>query len=88
MKKVLALIVFVVVAGCSTKKNTVISRAYHSTTAKFNPLFNGQEALRYGVLDITAQHKDNYWLRLSVDPFVLPDAFSEGSENEQAAGSD
>lgn len=77
MKKVLALIVFVVVAGCSTKKNTVISRAYHSTTAKFNPLFNGQEALRYGVLDITAQHKDNYWLRLSVDPFVLPDAFSE-----------
>ncbi len=77
MKKVLALIVFVVVAGCSTKKNTVISRTYHSTTAKFNPLFNGQEALRYGVLDITAQHKDNYWLRLSVDPFVLPDAFSE-----------
>ena len=55
----------------------MLNRAYHSTTSKFNPLFNGEEALRYGTLDITQKYVDNYWLRLSVDPYQLPDAFSE-----------
>lgn len=64
-----------VAAGCSTKKDRFISRAYHSTTAKFNPLFNGNEALRYGVLDITQRYEDNYWLQLPVDPYALKDPF-------------
>ena len=64
-----------VAVGCSTKKDRFISRAYHSTTAKFNPLFNGKEALRYGVLDITQRYEDNYWLQLPVDPYTLKDPF-------------
>ncbi len=71
------------VAACSTKKNGAINRAYHSTTSKFNPLFNGQEALRYGTLDITQKHQDNYWLRLSVDPYQLPNAFSEAYNSNE-----
>lgn len=78
MKKTLLFFgLIVVVAACSTKKNGAINRAYHSTTSKFNPLFNGQEALRYGTLDITQSYQDNYWLRLSVDPYQLHDVFSE-----------
>lgn len=78
MKKALLFLgLMMMVAACSTKKNGALNRAYHSTTSKFNPLFNGQEALRYGTLDITQKHQDNYWLRLSVDPYQLPDAFSE-----------
>jgi tetratricopeptide (TPR) repeat protein len=84
MKNVLFLFgLMLVVLGCSTKKNGALNRAYHSTTSKFNPLFNGQEALRYGVLDITQQHRDNYWLRLSVDPYLLPDAYSEEDTNNE-----
>lgn len=78
MKKTLLFFGLVLmVAACSTKKNGAINRAYHSTTSKFNPLFNGQEALRYGTMDITQKYDDNYWVRLSVDPYQLPDAFSE-----------
>lgn len=78
MKKALLFLgLIVMVMACSTKKNAAINRAFHSTTSKFNPLFNGQEALRYGTLDITQKHKDNYWLRLSVDPYLLPDAYSD-----------
>ena len=82
-KAVLFFGLILMVVACSTKKNGAINRAYHSTTSKFNPLFNGQEALRYGTLDITQNYQDNYWLRLSVDPYQLPDAFSdEDNSNE------
>jgi 7,8-dihydro-6-hydroxymethylpterin-pyrophosphokinase len=84
MKKTLLFFgLILMVVGCSTKKNGALNRAYHSTTSKFNPLFNGEEALRYGVLDITQKKQDNYWLRLSVDPYGLPDPYSyEESTNE------
>ena len=84
MKKTLLFFgLILMVAGCSTKKNGALNRAYHSTTSKFNPLFNGEEALRYGVLDITQQHQDNYWLRLSVNPYDLTDPYNnEETTNE------
>ena len=53
-----------------------MNRFYHKTTSKFNPLFNGEEALRYGLLDITLNHNDNYWLRLPVDPYILQEAYA------------
>ena len=84
MKKTLLFFgLIVVVAACSTKKNGAINRAYHSTTSKFNPLFNGQEALRYGTLDITQSYQDNYWVRLSVDPYQLHDVFSEEKNSNE-----
>lgn len=82
-KAVLFCAIILVAVGCSTKKNTATSRFYHSTTSKFNPLFNGEEALRYGLLDITQSYQDNYWLRLPVDPYVLPDPYDdEAATNE------
>lgn len=84
MKKTLLFFGLILLIGaCSTKKNGAINRVYHSTTSKFNPLFNGQEALRYGTLDITQNYQDNYWLRLSVDPYQLPDIFSEEKNSNQ-----
>ncbi len=63
--------------GCSTKKDSFARRAYHETTSKFNPLFNGTEALRYGRLDIENNYKDNYWVQLSVAPYQLPDVYAD-----------
>jgi hypothetical protein len=61
---VLFCVIILVAIGCSTRKDAAVNRFYHKTTAKFNPLFNAEEALRYGLLDITLNHSDNYWLRL------------------------
>ena len=58
-----------------------MNRFYHKTNSKFNPLFNGEEALRYGLLDITLNHDDNYWLRLYVDPYILPVAYESEEVN-------
>ena len=38
-----------VLFGCSTKKNTSMSRFYHAMTARFNIYFNGEEAYKDGV---------------------------------------
>ena len=73
---VLICVIILLAIGCSTKKDAAVNRFYHKTNAKFNPLFNGEEALRYGLLDITLNHNDNYWLRLPVDPYVLPEAYA------------
>lgn len=37
------------VAGCSTQRNTPVSRTYHSVTTKYNVLFNGQEHFKAGL---------------------------------------
>ena len=58
-----------------------MNRFYHKTNSKFNPLFNGEEALRYGLLDITLNHDENYWLRLYVDPYILPVAYESEEVN-------
>lgn len=48
------------VASCSTKKNTIFSRAYHNTTAHFNGYYNGKLKLKEGVDKLASQHTDKY----------------------------
>ncbi|MFA5575075.1 MAG: hypothetical protein WC994_08495 [Brumimicrobium sp.] len=37
---------FVIIGACSTEKNTFVNRVYHSTTARYNGLFNAREMIR------------------------------------------
>ncbi len=67
--------VFFVVAGCSTRKDGFVNRAYHQTTTQYNILFNGNEALNQGVETQTEAHQPNFWTRLPLDPFPLPDIY-------------
>ena len=48
------------VAGCSTKKNTSKSRFWHSFTARYNTYFNGSQAFLEGTEQKEKGHKDNY----------------------------
>ena len=48
------------VAGCSTKKNTSKSRFWHSFTARYNTYFNGSQAFIEGTEQKEKGHKDNY----------------------------
>ena len=53
-------------ASCSTKKNTIFSRAYHNTTAHFNGYYNGTLKLKEGIDKLAGQHTDKYDRILSV----------------------
>jgi tetratricopeptide (TPR) repeat protein len=52
--------------GCSTKKNTFLSRTYHNLTAHYNVYWNGMDNLRQGKKEFEASLKDNYALVLPV----------------------
>ena len=60
----ITLLFFLLVAGllaaCSTQKNNSGSRFYHSTTARFNTLYNGRVAFNQGVEAQEKGHVDNY----------------------------
>ncbi|MEG2514463.1 MAG: hypothetical protein RSA92_03925, partial [Bacteroidaceae bacterium] len=57
-----------IIAGCSTKKNTAGSRFYHSFTTRFNVFFNASEAYKQGVKAIETGNKDNYQETLPLYP--------------------
>ena len=64
----LILIFFVTIFSCSTKKDTVISRNFHALTTKFNVLFNGKEAFKLGIEEINNNYKDDWFVRLPIEP--------------------
>lgn len=53
-------------AGCSTKKNTLFSRQYHQLTTRYNVYFNGNEALKSGTKKMEQNHKEDYTKLLPV----------------------
>lgn len=57
-----AVIIFLigVFGGCSTEKNTKVSRAYHNLTAKYNVYFNANESVKSGVANIEEQIDDDF----------------------------
>ncbi len=61
----------ILVVSCSTKKDSLISRNFHTLTTKYNVLFNGQESFKKGLEDINASYKDNYWELLPIEPLKV-----------------
>ncbi|MDL2290340.1 hypothetical protein LJB95_02935, partial [Paludibacteraceae bacterium OttesenSCG-928-F17] len=55
---ILFLVLFL--TGCSTKRNTWLSRNYHSMTTKFNVGFNGNESYKEGMKNILDANEDDY----------------------------
>lgn len=53
-------VVLFFLAGCTTEKNTAVSRAYHNLTAHYNVYFNGKESLRTGVEKINNSVEDDF----------------------------
>jgi len=61
----------VIVVGCSTKKNSFVSRNFHTVTTKYNVLFNGQESFKQGLASINSSYSDNYWELLPIEPLKI-----------------
>lgn len=56
----LIFIVIIISSGCSTKKNTGLTRFYHGLTTKYNVLFNGSESYKSGVKKYEESYTDDY----------------------------
>lgn len=63
-----------VVAGCSQKKNTAISRSFHNVTSYFNGYFNAREIIKESTYTLRQTHVDDYE---SVLPLYLVPAEDE-----------
>ena len=79
-------LVVLFVFSCSTKKDAFLNRSFHSTTTKYNVLFNGNEALRIGLIKLNSNYEDNYWERLPIEPLKvdvlsLPELVSEADDS-------
>jgi hypothetical protein len=57
--------------SCSTQKNKMVNRSYHSLTTTFNVLFNGEEAFDVGASILSQVHDDNFFEVLEVEPIVV-----------------
>ena len=77
--------VIVLVAGCSTHKNTARSRAWQSFTAKYNTYYNGMLAFTDGNLEKEKGNKDNYTETLPLYPVSNKQSRELGSGNYDRA---
>ncbi|WP_456376461.1 type IX secretion system periplasmic lipoprotein PorW/SprE [Lutibacter sp.] len=64
-------LVIIFIGSCSTKKDAFLNRSFHKTTTKYNILYNGNEALRIGLLELNSNYEDNYWERLPIEPLKI-----------------
>jgi tetratricopeptide (TPR) repeat protein len=61
------------ISGCSTSKNTTLSRSYHNLTSKYNIFFNGEESYKRGVSKAEKSYVDNYTKILPVFYYSDPE---------------
>jgi len=58
--KILFILLIVLISGCSTKKNTWMSRNYQATNTRFNVYFNGYVSYNEGLKNILKANKEDY----------------------------
>ena len=59
------------VVGCSTEKNTPITRNYHSLNAHFNGYFNANELIKQSIKTYQTSREEDYYSLLPLNP--VPD---------------
>ena len=74
------LFVVLIIAGCSTKKDTFLNRSFQSLNTKFNVLYNGDVAFQKGLEELNSKYKDDYWKRLPIEPLKVEELALPGME--------
>jgi len=80
LKYCLITIVFIAITGaCSTEKDAFVNRKYHSTTTKYNVLYNGSLALDAGLQELSLM-PDNFWEIIPIEPMqIIEPVFGQDS---------
>ncbi|WP_246021957.1 type IX secretion system periplasmic lipoprotein PorW/SprE [Flavobacterium cellulosilyticum] len=68
-----AIVFLIIVAACSTHKDTFLARKSHALSTKYNIDYNGQIALEKGIEDIKLNTKDNFWKILPIERMQISD---------------
>lgn len=74
---ILAGATFVLFLGCSSKKNTRTTRAYHEINTRYNIYFNAEEAYKERLNEKQKGYKDNLSLLLDIYPVRETDVMKE-----------
>lgn len=70
LRILIILTVALIWSSCSTKRNTVVSRAFHNLTARYNGYYYSTENIKEGEYKIEQNNKENYDKILPV--FIYP----------------
>ncbi|MBP6977444.1 MAG: tetratricopeptide repeat protein [Bacteroidales bacterium] len=73
-KIILFTLMALLLASCSTKKNTLTRRLYHNLTAHYNAYWNGRQSIKEGEAELYKAARDNY-------SFILP-VFNYGTKEQ------
>ena len=79
------LAILLILASCSNKRNTWLSRNYQKLTSHYNVYFNGVEAFRQGTEKITNDYEFDYSHILPVYTFADAQAAKVGSGDMETA---
>lgn len=72
-KITLLLVTVLLLAACSRKKSSFMSRNYHAVTGEFNALYNGDVAFIDGKEELALSFRDNFWEILPVERIEIKD---------------
>lgn len=81
-KIIIGFLAAILLVGCSTKKDAYLNRKYHATTTKYNILYNGEEAFKYGLESLNANYEDNFWEILPVEPLKVDELALPGMSTD------
>jgi tetratricopeptide (TPR) repeat protein len=76
--------IILIVWGCSTKKDTFLSRNSHALSTKYNILYNGEVAELKGLEGIESKYADNFWELLPIEKMSEPSTSLKTTDTKNA----
>lgn len=79
----------IIIVGCSTRKDAFLNRSFHSVTAKYNILYNGNLAYENGLQELHDNYSEDYRNRLPIERLQISELAIPGvgasSDNSNAS---
>ena len=63
--------IILILGSCSRKKDKFLNKKFHSTTTKYNYLFNGNNLLIQGIDQANSQLTESFWELIPIEKFDL-----------------
>ncbi|OIQ23534.1 hypothetical protein [Lacinutrix sp. MedPE-SW] len=85
-KKLIVLAVFtaLIATSCSRKNDSFLNRSYHAIGAKYNKLYNGNNALAKGQQTLNDGYQDNYWEILPIERMQVTEEITLPGQTKNA----
>ena len=78
--------ILLILGSCSKKKDKFLNKKFHSTTTKYNYLFNGNNLLVQGIDEANSKLIENFWELIPIEKFDIKKVIQK--ENQQSIFAD